>query len=89
MGKTHITAKLHRTDLVMCTHFREGKTLSYSGINTVFDQSRSMTTAVYIKQINLIFFRWPQHNKKCQKTIKHDLWELDFNKGKSTIFIRL
>ena len=28
--KTHIIAKLHRTDLVICSHYREGKTLSYS-----------------------------------------------------------
>ena len=24
-GKTRITAKLHRTDLIICTHSREGK----------------------------------------------------------------
>ena len=29
-GKTHIIAKLHRTDLVICSHSREGKTPSYS-----------------------------------------------------------
>ena len=34
-GKTCITAKFHRTFLVICTHSREGKTLSYSQINTV------------------------------------------------------
>ena len=34
-GKTHITAKLHRTDLIICTHSREEKTPSYSPINTV------------------------------------------------------
>ena len=26
-GKTRITAKLHRTDLIICTHSREGKPL--------------------------------------------------------------
>ena len=31
-GKTFIIAKLHRTDLVICNHFREGN-LSYSRIN--------------------------------------------------------
>ena len=34
-GKARITAKLHRTDLIICTHSREGKTPSYSRINTV------------------------------------------------------
>ena len=35
--KTHIIAKYHRTDLVICycTHSREGKTPSYSQINVV------------------------------------------------------
>ena len=28
-------AKFQRTDLVICSHSREGETLSYSGINTV------------------------------------------------------
>ena len=32
-GKTHIIAKFHRTDLVICSHSREEKTLSYSKIN--------------------------------------------------------
>ena len=35
-GKTHITAKFHRTDLVICSHNKEGKTLSYNQIDTVF-----------------------------------------------------
>ena len=34
-GKTHIIANSHRTDLVICSHSRDGKTLSYSGINKV------------------------------------------------------
>ena len=34
-GKTHIIAKFLRTDLVICSHSREGETLSYSQINTV------------------------------------------------------
>ena len=29
-GKTHITAKFHRTDLVICSHSGEEKTLSYN-----------------------------------------------------------
>ena len=36
-GKTGIVAKLHRTDLVICSHSREGKTPSYSQINMVVD----------------------------------------------------
>ena len=32
--KTGIIAKFHRTDLVNCSHYSEGKTLSYSQINT-------------------------------------------------------
>ena len=31
----HIIAKLHRTDLVICSHSRKRKTLFYSQINTV------------------------------------------------------
>ena len=31
-----IIAKFHKTDLVICSHSREGKTLSYSRINMVF-----------------------------------------------------
>ena len=34
-GKTHIIAKFLRTDLVIRSHSREGKNLSYSRINTV------------------------------------------------------
>ena len=34
-GKTYIIAKFHRTDLVICSHSREGKTPSYSQMNTV------------------------------------------------------
>ena len=32
-GKTQFIAKFHRTDLVICSHSREGKTLSHSQIN--------------------------------------------------------
>ena len=35
MGKTHIIAKFHWTDLVICSHSREGITPSYSRINMV------------------------------------------------------
>ena len=34
-GKTHIIAKLHRTDLVISSHSTEVKTLSYTQINMV------------------------------------------------------
>ena len=34
-GKTCIIAKFHWTDLVNCSHSREGKTLSYRLLNTV------------------------------------------------------
>ena len=33
-GDTRITAKLHRTDLIICCHSREWKTSSYSRRNT-------------------------------------------------------
>ena len=36
MDKTCIIAKYHSTDLVICSHSRERKTLSYGRINTVF-----------------------------------------------------
>ena len=35
-GKTRIIAKFHRTDIVIRSHYREEKTLSYSPMNTVF-----------------------------------------------------
>ena len=34
-GKTHIIVKFHMTDLVICSHSREEKTLTYSRINMV------------------------------------------------------
>ena len=34
-SKTGIIVKFYRTDLVICSHFREEKTLSYSQINMV------------------------------------------------------
>ena len=34
-AKTHIRAKFHWTDLVIYSHSREGKTLSYSRINRI------------------------------------------------------
>ena len=37
-GKILITAKFHMTDLVIRGHSREGKTPSYSRINTVFNE---------------------------------------------------
>ena len=39
MGNTCIMAKFHRTDLVICCHSREGKTLPYSRINRVAHQN--------------------------------------------------
>ena len=30
MGKTCIVAEFHRTDLIICSHSRDGETLSYS-----------------------------------------------------------
>ena len=35
LRRVKLIAKLHRTDLIICSHSREGKTLSYSHINTV------------------------------------------------------
>ena len=34
-GKTHIIAKFHRTDSVICSNSRDGKTPSYSQLNTI------------------------------------------------------
>ena len=39
--------------------------------------------AMNLTQLN--FFLLFHDNKNCQKTIKHDLWELDINKGKFDI----
>ena len=38
-GEFLIVAKLHRTDLGICSHSREGKTQSFSRINTVSYES--------------------------------------------------
>ena len=35
LGRVKLIAKFHRTDLVICSHSREGKTPSYSRKNTV------------------------------------------------------
>ena len=35
LGRVKLIAKFHRTDLVICSHSREEKNLSYSRINTV------------------------------------------------------
>ena len=37
-GKTGIIAKFHRTDIVISSHSREKKTLSYSQINKYLDR---------------------------------------------------
>ena len=37
-GKTYIIAKFHGTDLVICSHSTERKTLCYSQINIVFKE---------------------------------------------------
>ena len=45
-------AKFHRTDLVICSHSREKKTLFYSLINTVFtykDLSGAFQRALSVK----------------------------------------
>ena len=39
-GKTPITAKLHRTDMVICSHSLKRKTPSYSQINMVIKYSQ-------------------------------------------------
>ena len=39
-GKTRITTKFQRTDLVICSHSREGKTLFYNEINMVVARYR-------------------------------------------------
>ena len=42
-GKTRITAKLHRIDLIICTHSKEGNIPSHSPINTVSKIVKSVT----------------------------------------------
>ena len=44
-GKTHIIAKFLWTDLVICSHFKEGETPSYSRINMVLSEVASNNTA--------------------------------------------
>ena len=45
-GKTCIIAKLDRADLVICSHSREGKNLSYIRINTVMGQTGQFSLGV-------------------------------------------
>ena len=47
-GKTHIIAKFHRTDLVICSNFIEGKTPSNSQINTVTKTSPNLCALMNI-----------------------------------------
>ena len=47
-GKTRNVAKFHRADLVTFSHSREGKTLSYSRINAVWEYE--MQIEKYIPQ---------------------------------------
>ena len=56
-GKTSIIAKFHRTDLVTCSHSREGKTLSRSQIpvNTV-TKILVKGASVLVHLIQLCFF---------------------------------
>ena len=51
MDETGIVAKFHRTDSVICSHSREGKTLSYSQINTV-----SVGVVQLCKRVYMFFF---------------------------------
>ena len=48
-GKTCIIAKFLRTDLVICSHSREGETPSYSQINTVH-VNKSNVAVIFINQ---------------------------------------
>ena len=52
-GENHIIAKFYRNNLVICSHSREGKTLSYSQINTVliFSLRPASSHSVYFSNI--------------------------------------
>ena len=52
MANTHIIAKFLRTDLVNCSHFREGINLSYSRINMVSQSMRPLS--IILDQCNII-----------------------------------
>ena len=57
-GKTHIRAKFHRIDLVICSHSREGKTLSYSRIDTLsqnYPQNIFSESAIFLQYYCYIF----------------------------------
>ena len=51
-GKTRIIAKFHSTDLVIWSHFSEGKTLSYSRINMALKFLRQLN----VNECNSMFF---------------------------------
>ena len=58
----HIIAKFYRTDLVMCSHSREGETLSCSRINIVFRIVSAVSLfslLVYCIFRNLVLSKWP------------------------------
>ena len=56
-GKTHITAKFQRGDLVICSHSGEVKTPFYSRINRVPLVFFTMSTAA-VTRPNTLFSPW-------------------------------
>ena len=55
--------KFHRTDIVICSHSREGKTLSYSRINTAYQGFLEKQ-----KWIKMLEIRWLE--KETVKLVK-------------------
>ena len=60
-GKTCTAANFHRTDSVIFSHSREGKTLSYSQINTIllndtilFYWSKFLTLSEMRREVNIM-----------------------------------
>ena len=52
-GKTCIIAKFHRTNIVVYSHSRKGKTPPYSGINTVTEKRTKCNTIVLLFKSHL------------------------------------
>ena len=74
-GKTHIIAKFHRTDLVIFSHSKEGKTLFYSRINMV---QRVMQRKFMIYGYTAMFSaNFSKGDNFCELLVALDMGRLD------------
>ena len=70
-GKTCIIAKFYRTDLVICSHSRERKILSYRQINTMDPDMRDHNEPpdLDLHRLSFIFFLLIQYMISLAETV--------------------